>query len=409
MPIEMHYGDEQVLHMDLAPETHVTDASRPRGTPLDDPASAVAAALTDPLGFPPFSQAVLPGDRVAVAVERGIPQTPTIVAGAVHAVLGGGASAKDITLVLAPATTEESARLAVSQLPLEVREQVNITIHRPDQIDDCCYLAASKDGHPVYFNRQIGEADVVLPIVALRLEQSLGYAGILGGLFPAFSDRATMERFRAPTTAEWSVHQRRRREEADEAAWLLGIQCALYIAPGPGNSVLHVLAGDAKAVADHGRTLCEAAWLHRGPNRASLVVATIEGNADQQTWENFARALYAATHAVRDGGSILICSNLQGAPGPALMQLAGAVENDAELERNLRRERSEDAISATLLALAQRRSQVYLLSGLNGEVVEDLGLGHVEDEEDVRRLSAQHRSCILLGNAQFAMFSADDE
>jgi hypothetical protein len=42
-------------------------------------------------------------------------------------------------------------------------------------------------------------------------------------------------------------------------------------------------------------------------------------------------------------------------------------------------------------------------------VVEDLGLGHVEDEEDVRRLSAQHRSCILLGSAQFAMFAADDE
>ena len=42
------------------------------------------------------------------------------------------------------------------------------------------------------------------------------------------------------------------------------------------------------------------------------------------------------------------------------------------MQRNLRRERSEDAISATLLADANQRVQVYLLSGLGSEVVEDL-------------------------------------
>jgi len=409
MSFELKYGDGATLRLDVPLEAVLADGSIPRGTPLSDPAAAVAVALAHPLDFPPLSQAVIPSDRVVLALEDGLPAVAAIVAGVVGTLLDNGAQATNISLLLAPGSEKEFRKHATSGLTPALRDNLEVTIHDPRDSAALSYLAASRAGHPIYFHRKLCDADVVLPISTLRLKDSFGYVGVHGGLFPTFSDETTQQRFRAPANADWPAHRRRREEETDEAAWLLGIQCIVQVAPGPGDSVLHVLAGSAPSIAEKGRILCEAAWRHRAPRRASLVVATIEGGPDQQTWENFARALFTASQAVVDGGAIVLCTNLCRAPGPAMKHLADVSRSDEEIDRSLRRERSADANSATLLAQIQRRAQVYLLSGLDEDLVEDLGLGHVVNAEAVQRLSRQHGSLILLGNAQHAVFAANEE
>ena len=178
--------------------------------------------------------------------------------------------------------------------------------------------------------------------------------------------------------------------------------------PGHGDSLLHALAGNPAAVAKRGRRLCEAAWLCRMPRRAGLVVATIGGGREAQTWENFARALSAALAAVADDGVILLCTDLRGPTGPALQLLAGS--NDApETLREIRRARSPDAVSASLLVEARDRTQVYLISGLDGETVEELGVGYVEDEHEVEHLCQQFDSFLLLADAHRAGVAVEEE
>jgi len=310
--------------------------------------------------------------------------------------------------VLAAGGDEALSSHVVADLPADVRRDVKVSNHNPQDSASLCYLAASKQGKPIYFNRHLCEADLVVPVGTLRLEHSFAYAGVHDGLFPAFSDEEARLRFRSPANADWSAKRQRRRAESDEAAWLLGVQLIVQVAPGPGESVLHVLAGTAAEVARQGRKLSEAAWLHHAPRRASLVVATIEGGPEQQTWDNFARALFAASQAVTEGGAIVLCTNLRNPPGPAMRRLAKLDGEPENLERTLRGRRFEDALSAILLAATIQRAKVYLLSGLDGDFVEDLGLGHVENSGEIERLSRQYPSCILLGNAQFAMLSAED-
>lgn len=407
MPFELKYGDTGVLEIDLPADSILGDFSSPRGTPLDDPAAAVAAAVSDPLEFPRLQDATIPGDRIALAVDRGVPQMPAVVAGVIHTLLEGGADPSHIEIVLAAGQDEESPDPS-AELTEPVREQITVGRHDATDREALAYLAASKDGKPIYFNRLIDEADVVIPISTLRLDESLGYAGIHSGLFPAFSDEETQKRFRAPSSADWAAHRRRRHEEADEAAWLLGVQFTIQVAPGPGNSLLHILAGDAQAVAKQGRALCEAAWRFQPDRRASLVVASIEGGREHQTWENLGRALFAASQAVDDGGAIVLCTNLDCKPGPALQRLTSTRDADALLHE-LRRDRSSDATPAALLAEMRERVQVYLLSGLDAGFVEDLGVGCVSGTEEVSRLTQQHESCILLGNAHHAVLAAAGE
>ena len=85
------------------------------------------------------------------------------------------------------------------------------------------------EGKSIYLNRTIFDADVILPIGCMRLETSLGYHGIYGDLFPAFSDEETLRRFRAPSNENSVLLRRRRRQEVDEVGWLLGVALSVQV------------------------------------------------------------------------------------------------------------------------------------------------------------------------------------
>lgn len=402
----LRYGAAGAVEIDLPPEAWLADCGASRAAPLANVAKATIDALAEPLDYPPLARAVVPGDHVALAVERGVPQAAGVVAGVVAALLAAGIEPGNITLVQAPQDKDSLADDLVSELAPDLRSAITVVTHDPLDQPGLCFLGAAKDGHPIYLNRAIGEADVAIPIGALRLEESLGYTGIYGGLYPNFADEAARQKFQAPISADAAVHQRRRREAADEAAWMLGSQLIVHVVPGPGETALHVLAGESHAVTKRGMALCADAWRFTVPRRASLVVAGVEGGPQQQTWENFARALFAACQVVSDDGAIVICTELKCQPGPALRRLT-SVESPGETRREILRDRSSDAVSAALLVEARERARVYLLSGLEEEVVEDLGLGHVSRVEEVARLSRQHESCILISGAQHAVAVAE--
>ncbi len=400
MLCQLPYGDQSLLSIDPPAEAELVDFSTPQGRPLEDPATAVAIALDLPRGFPPLRQAIVPGDQIVVAVDRDVPQLPALVAGIVRTLLSGVTQPEDVTLLLAHGAAGPSP---TSLLEADVAQAIEIAHHDPRDQNGLAYLAASKEAKPIYVNRQLFDADLIVPVGCLHPRTALGYLGCAGGLFPAFSDEATQQRFRVPGSVDSQAAHRRRRKEAEEAAWLLGSRFTCQVVPGVGESILHVLAGDVEVVAKLGRELCEAAWLYRVPRRASLVVATIGGGPEQQTWENFARALLAASTVVAEGGAIVLCTNLTCAPGPALQQLAKFDDEDERTLRQLQREGSPDAVSAALLWDLRQRARIYLLSGLDEETVEDLGLGYVSRGEEVNHLCQHHASCILMADAHRAV------
>lgn len=364
--------------------------------PLEDPAAAVAAAVAQPLNFPPLRQATIPGDRVAIAVGSGVPRLPEVLAGLIHSLREGPHADPEVTVLQVAGSGER----ALSLLPETVRDQTRLVFHDPHDREGLSYVAAARDGSPIYLNRELVDADVVLPLGCLRVDGGLGALGPHDTLFPTFSDAATQMRFAAPSVAEWRQHQRRRRAEAEEAGWLLGVQFTIQLIPGNGDSVVRVLAGDSEAVTQQGQELCRALWTFDPPSDADLVIATLEDDGLPQTWDHVAQALATAGQVVHPGGSIVLCSQLAQAPGPALAELQLLDEEQAL--RRIRKHRSPDAQAARVLLEIQRDSRVYLLSRLEREVVEDLGVGFVEDAAEIGQLCRRHRRCALLPNAHRA-------
>ncbi|QDT72253.1 lactate racemase domain-containing protein [Lacipirellula limnantheis] len=365
---------------------------------LDDPATGVRNALAAPLNFPPLIAATAPGDVVAIALAGDVPRGNAVVRGAVEALLEAGVAPAMITIV--------------SQQKIEAREDlenelaaldadgVKFEVHDPDDEQGIAMVGVNSAKEPLRLNRTLAEADLVLPVSAQRLpaggqrEESK-----FAGLFPRFSNRDTAARVRLESGNESAKVQKRLRAEADEAGWLLGVQMTVSVVPGGNGGVAAVLAGDPDEVSRTGNELTREIWERTAAEPGDLVIAAVAGDEREQTWDNLARAVAAASLVVAPGGAIAVCSELDAKPTGPLLRLREAVDF-GEVQRELARDEANEAHPALVLAKALEEGPVYLRSKLPSELVESLGMTAIESDAELARLSAGREHCIIIEEAQ---------
>lgn len=398
----LKYGINAAIELEVPEASLVADCAEPRDEAAD-PAKAMAHAIAKPVDFPPLVQAVAPGDTVVVALGPSVPQAAQLLPPLIKAISEQGVQPSSITVLQTAEDAGAASEPLLSRLPADVRDQVHMVIHDPTDRSGLAYLATTDDEHPIYLQRELCDADIVIPIGRASWRRAGDGFASLETLYPTFSDVPTHERFTKLKLAATSRETRAAaRQEIREVDWLLGVLFGFQVVPAAGGGVLAVYGGRLDAVRRLARERCEQAWNFTVPRRASLVVAAIEGDAAEQTWESVGRALAAASRAVAENGTIAICSRLDAQPGPAVKHL-GESEDRHLAVRQIRKHQLSDALPATQLARAMDRARVYLLSDLDAETVEELGMAPVESADEIPRLAARHKSCILLGNAQHAV------
>jgi nickel-dependent lactate racemase len=366
----------------------------------DHPAAAMVRALAAPLDYPPLVESIVPGDRVAIAVETGVPLAIEVVRGAVDALADAGVDPETCSIVTASDALAQSLRAELNGSGAGVSQ---VVLHDPDDEKDLCFFGINRRREPLVVNRTIFEADLLLPI-----GRSQPHGGAYASLFPQFSSTATIELFRTPANLATPAARNAMRKEATEAGRLIGAAMVVQIVPGAGDSVARAVAGEPQAVGRFTRKFYRQHWSTQSPQRANLVVAIIAGGPLAQTWDNVGRALAAAERLVDDDGAIAICTNLDGALGESLGRLVGNTNAEA-VARKVLHDHAEDSWAAWQLARALARGPVYFLSQLDADEVEDLGLAPVADIDELVRLANRRESCIVLENAQHAMASVDEE
>ena len=405
----LRYGANSLAELELHEGALVAQCGIPARKVVEHPEGAVAAALAEPLGFPPLRQATVSGDHVVLALEHAVPQVARIVSAVVEVLLESDVEPDDIVVLRTPADVQAGAEDPLGLVSEPIRQRIKLLAHDPADSDRLAYLAATGAGEPIFLNRAITDADVVLPIGCVQSRAAADYYGVYNPVFPAFSDQRTQLRYRARgPLPKGRGHRKRFADEVDEVGWLLGAAFSIQAVPGPGDRILEVLAGEVGCVARRAQQLYDAAWSWSVPRQASLVVAAIEGGPVQQTWHNLGRALDVALPLVEDGGAIALCSSLAAEPGPALRRL-GAAPSSREALGPIGEHPPEDAVPALQLARAQQRSRVYLLSGLDESLVEELDMIPIAQPRELARLAGRHASCILLSNAPHAVVRVREE
>ena len=368
-----------------------------------DLAETVSHALAAPLGLPSLDQAIVPGDQVTLAVDPSLPAAGLVVGLVAKWLCERGTDPGNLQVVLA--SGDQALLLQMQQGLSQVMEEgessvgpIAVSLHDPDDPQQIAYVAANEDSDPIYINRTLVDADVVIPLGCTRHAQTFDYLGAYS-LFPLFSNRETQgEFFRLGRLEEPQGHASLR-AWADQAAWWLGLLATVQIIPASNDGVAGVLAGLMEPVEAASQQLFERLWQTDLP-QSDLVVALLDSSLPQQNWREVMRCLHAAKRFTRQGGSIVVCSELHGPIGRGLRRLGDVHASREAIARKLERDSCDDALPAAVVLEATADYHVYLASELGRSVVENMGMGAIETEDQLAHLISQHPSWSVLGSAQ---------
>jgi nickel-dependent lactate racemase len=339
---------------------------------------------------------------VAIAIEPELPQAAAVLQTLVAAMINSGCSPQQIQVVVA------QEQLAGMQAALQAgcqeawSTQITFVGHDPPDEQQHAYLTATKEGRPLYLQRNLCEADVVIPLGVARSAGLLNELGVHGSWFPQFSNLETQQRFFSAGNVQWETHQRRRREEIEEAAWLLGVHFVVQVLPGPAGAVAEVVCGEATEVARCLQAKTSVVWNWDLETEVDAAVAVLDGPANQQSWRNVAQALQVAARVVREGGSIILWTNITTPPGPALLSLMHDELSAEEQQLILLKLHTADATAAKLISQCLETHRIFLRTELDDASTEDIGLGALHSVQELERLLQEPESCLVIGSAQYA-------
>ena len=391
MQVSVDFQDERV-ELDVPEQALVGAWQGPRGAGADGVPALIAEALEHPREYPPLRQAVVPGDRVVIALGDDVPEAPAIL-DAVYKTVEGSGVEPDGVVVLTPSP-------ARPELIAAVPRGVTFQTHDPDDRKNLAYLAATTAERRVYLNRALTDADFVLPIGRLGYGSALGYDGPWGVVYPGSSDRETMAAYEAGVANALA--------ESAEVSWLLGSQFQIGVIAGV-SGVVGVVAGLGSAVLEQGGREVDRAWTFRAESRAELVIAGIGRPGLPTGIDDVARGLETALTLVQRGGKVVLLSKAEGPFAPAVQRLMG-LDDPRAGEKALRGHESDEGYAtARRLVRGLEWADVYLYSALNADDVEELSIMPLDRPGDAARLAKVSGSCLVFSPADLARAVVADE
>ena len=400
MTVRLTYGALKTFECDVDPRRMIAAHAAPE--PVADVSRAVREAIERPLEFPPLVQAVVPGDKVVVALERHTPQAAALVSEVWNALEPRDIEPADLT-ILQPAGLDGIPLVDPrTALPDSVRQAVHWDVHDPTDEKQQAYLATTANGERIYLARALVEADVSLSVGALAFDPLIGYRGTSSVFYPGLSSVSAISKAHGLGHSELGPDDDRPlRQLMDEVGWLLGSMFSIQVVPAAGTSVSAVIAGASDSVLRHGRDLLGKQWRLDVPERAEVVVIAVDADAAGHGWSQIGAALAVAQNLVVKGGRIVVLSDVSAELGPGL-ELVRESASPRNAVQPLRKLAPPDLISATQLVMTADWARIYFLSGTDSGIVDELFMTALENEREAQRLLRGEETCIVIAGAQHA-------
>ncbi len=368
--------------------------------PIADLKAAVASAAAGPPDFPPLHQALVRGDRVMVILDRNTPQPAHVVAGLFEEFAKRDIAAADVTILQPVSYLAEKPADPRAALPEAAREFVRWVIHDPLPEDSCTYLATTVDGERVYLSRELVDADVTILVGAVEFDRLWGYRGLQSSIYPGLSNIESLKKAHGQPHEELQTDDSRPlRQKADEIAWLLGVHFAVGIVPAAEGGGSQVFAGPVESVLKQSQEALNAHWRFTTNEPPELVLISVDSDASGHGWTQLATALETARSIVAKDGRIGDLTELN-APLTEGLQLIRDTRKPRDAMRPLREQSPPDLATATALAKAVEWANVYLLSRLDPDLVEDMFMVPLANTDEVQRLITGEDSIAIIASGQ---------
>lgn len=343
---------------------------------------AIDQALSQPLDFPQLSELAYEGDCVVIALQAAMRDSQEILSSILASLNKDRAEPLPVTLL--------TDTFTAGQLDLSKYPDISLAVHDPDGENQFACLAVGVNDQPLYIHRLLFDADVVIPIGCLGPTQNFEVDDCI---FPGFSNRQSLNAFREQSEKDQSA-------DIQHVNDLLGTFFAIQLVVGPGDAVHGVYAGERKAVLKAAKRQLGEAWSVTVPGTADLVVATIESQTTEQSWDDFAQALINVVPCCEVSAPIVICSQLRRTP---------TRETRAALVDPLPAAEKKTVNKLVQLRQIVNEHPVFLSSNLTQADVEEIGLGYLSAREELQRLIEKSSHGLFLRDAHKCAITLGEE
>lgn len=222
--------------------------------PLPDLPGAVLTALENPMGCPPLSRLVAGARKVVVLVGDRITDRFLGVKDHMGPVILDhlnrcGIPDRDIVLVYAPGM--HSTDRAMANIGPELLGRVKLVIHNAWDESSLKYIGVTSRGTPLWINRAVAEADVVLGIGEVSPVAPAGFCGggkiILPGIAGCDTIGHNHRMVMSPQVVLGRTEGNPIREDMEEAADLARLSLKLDILVNSAEEVVGLSCGDFRA------------------------------------------------------------------------------------------------------------------------------------------------------------------
>lgn len=342
MQIRLDYG-RTGLTVTLPDDVDVSVLEPQKGTPLADPAGAVAAALANPIGTAPLAE-LARGRRDAVVVisdkTRPIPYG-VILPPLLAALEAGGLTPARIEILVATGlhranTPEELAAMTSPDIVARYRIRNHVARDAAQHV----HLGRTERGTELWIDR--GYVDADLKVVTGLIEPHLmaGYSGGRKAVAPGCAGVETMRSLHGAAMLEAQIGPGLIDDNPFHAELLgiarrVGVDCMCDVTIDRARRLTGVYAGDLEQAHATGVRAVEA-HVHAELDRpADVVITSAAGFPLDDTYYQSIKGMVAALNVVRRGGTIILAAAISEGIGSAEFQrlLAETATPDAFMAR----------------------------------------------------------------------------
>lgn len=398
--IELKYGFDGTFQSEIDSDRLIHYHQAPDG--IENVAARMQQVLNAPLELPPLDLAIVPGDKITIAVDYQAPAAAEIINSVWDYFIECGIEAGDVTILQTRSESsvlQEKLKAAVNS---ELQEQASWVIHDPDSKEEVGYLGTSAGGERIYLSRYLLEADFVLPIEKVGFDPLIGYAGGGSSIYPGLSSQEAIIKSRGQSHRELTpAESRPLRQLIDEIGWMLGLQYSLQVIPAGGQSVAEIVFGSLEATFRKAKQLLDEYWKLEPEYKSEMVILAVEDGPTGHQWNQLASVLETARNLVTQDGRVVLLTQIEAELGEGL-QILSRCHEPLDAIKPLRDSQPGDLLAATQLALTGDWALICLLSKVSSDDVEDLFVIPLEDEAEVQRLLQTDETVSVIASAQYA-------
>ncbi|MGI6037379.1 MAG: nickel-dependent lactate racemase [Limnochordia bacterium] len=318
--IALGYGKGQMAAQ--LPEANIAGYVRARAlTPVADEEAEVRRAIEEPIGSPLLREIIARKKAQSVAIIVNDITRPTPY----HAIL----PALEKELQAAGITTEQVTFMVATGLhrghtPEENRaifgsfaDKYRFVNHNAD--GDLVYLGRLPYGSPLYVNREIVEADVVITTGVVVPHYMAGFAGGRKSILPGVAGRETIQsnhsKMVTPDAAPAKLAGNPIHLEMLEAARRAGVDFIVNVVTDENKGIIKAFAGDVEAAWLAGVEMSKEVYTVPLDRQYDVAITGVGGHPKDINLYQAQKGLENAAAAVKPGGTVILVAQCPEGPG----------------------------------------------------------------------------------------------